>query len=420
MMQKTVRLILITSLFLCMIMPVAASADASSSAVLTGVTTGQMKIYKQDIQGAKRNAVEQALERAVQNAFASLVSHQVFASNLEFLYDRLLPGADEYVITYRVLSEMQLKGSVLVGVESKIDLAKVQKRLEEARIIRTGMEKPVILLLIAEQAPGDLLPRYWWGNNPEPYSSLAEAMIKKEMALNQIPLAQTGTTYPDPGFYTIHFQGIYDTRAAMDLGLALKADMVIMGKASAKESFNRMGDAKTFDAVIDLKGLDLASGKEVIQVQKEAAASSDVAAEGAVLALNKAAQEAAQDLIAKVESFWNQTLRRESHFDVAVEGENFLPRFIALKRRLKDIREIVNMQPKEVGSSSAVLEILYKGSPEQFANTVLLKTFAGFGLEIAEVSPELVSIRFVEKESAPSGADPETPEKKSLIENPVQ
>ncbi len=75
-----------------------------------------------------------------------------------------------------------------------------------------------------------------------------------------------------------------------------------------------------------------------------------------------------------------------------------MPRFIALKKRFKEIRDIENMQPKEIGSAHAVMEIVYKGSPEQFANAVLLKTFDGFGLELAEVTPEQVKIRFVENQ----------------------
>ena len=393
MIPKLYRQTLIMAL-LCLLIPAMAPA-APSSDLLTSVTTGHMKIYNQDIPNAKKNAVNQALEMAVQNAFASLVSRQVFASNLEFLYDRLIPGADEYVVTYRVLDEIQHKGRYLVGVESKIDLAQMRQRLEEARIIRTGQEKPVILMLVAEQTPGELLPKYWWGNNPEPYASLAETILREELTARQIPLV--GTDYPEPGFYAIQFQGIYDTRAAMDLGTALKADMVILGKANATESSNRMGVAKTFEAVIDLRGFNLTSGKEIFQIRTQATASSDMADEGAAQSLTKAAQEAARDLGIKVESVWAKNLRKESLFDVAVEGEHFLPRFIALKRRFKDIRDIVNMQPKEIGSDSAVMEVVYKGSPEQFADAVLLKTFADFGLEIAEVTPETVHIRFVEK-----------------------
>ncbi len=388
------------------------SLAARASDVLTGVTTGKHRIGK-DMPGAKRRAVNQALERAVQNAFASLVSRQVFASNLEFLYDRLLPGAADYVITYRVLDGIQHKGQYLVGVESKIDLALVGKRLQDARILNAGKDKPVVLFLIAEQAPTDILPRYWWGNNPEPYTSRAETILKTELAQNRVLFAHAGAEYPDPSFYNIQFASIYDAKAAMDLGRALKADMVIMGKAMASESFNRMGDEKTFDAVIDLRGYDLASGKTVLSTSAKATATSEMETEGAIQALTEAAQTVGVELGQKIDTFWSQNLRKENSFDLAIEGDNFLPRFIALKKRIRDIRDIENMQPKEIGSAHAIMEIVYKGSPAQFADAVLLKTFEGYGLEIAEVSDELVKIRFVEHQE-------EAVQESTPADNPIE
>jgi hypothetical protein len=414
-MSKRFILTLITAVSTLFLVSALQAAPASDQ--LSTVTTGEQKIFKQDLPGAKKKAVAQALELAVEKAFSTLVSHQVFASNLEFLYDRLLPSTSDYVVTYRVLGEIEHKGKYLVGVESKINLNQVKKTLEDARIIRVGQDKPMVLLLIAEQGPDDLLPKYWWGKNPEPYTSIVQTILRKEMSQNRMPLAVNGPDYPDPEFYAIQFKGIYDKASAMALGKALKADMVVMGKASASESFNRMGDAKTFEALIDLTALDLGTQKEVVQTRATATASGDMESEAAVQSLTAAAQEAAKDLGMKIDAFWSQSLRKENSFDVVIEGDNFLPRFIALKRRLKDIREIENMQPKEMGSDNAILELLYKGSPDQFANAVLLRTFEGFGLEIAEVTQELVRIRFVEEavQQAPLSQNPEI-----VPENPLE
>ena len=393
--HSVIRLALVLFAAASILLPPALQA-ADNPDVLTGVTTGQQKIYKQNITAAKKRAVDQALSQAVQNAFAAIVSRQVFASNLEFLYDRLLPGARDFVTTYRVLDSIQYKDSYLVGVESKINLDLLERRLQEARILKSGKDKPTVLFFIAEQTPEDILPKYWWGNNPEPYTSLADTELKKALTGNRVAFTVKGRDFPDPSYYNITFSSIYDEAAAMDLGRALKADLVFIGKAGASESFNRMGDEKAFDAVVDIRGYDLASGTAVIHTKTNATATSQTEAEGIVQALTQAAGAAGQELMQKIDQFWSQTLRKENSFNVAIEGENFLPRFLALKRRFQNIRDIQNMQPREIGSSHAVMEITYKGSPEQFANAVLLKTFEGFGIEIAEVSEEGIHIRFVE------------------------
>ena len=389
-------------IFLAAALTVLPPAHAGESDVLTHVTTGRERIKGQNLPGAKQKAVEQALEQAVQHAFATLVPRQTFASNLEFLYSRLLPGTRNYIITYRVLDGIEHKGQYLVGVESKINLALIEKDLKSARILKSEGDKPVVLMLLAEQQPEDALPRYWWGNNPEPYVSLAEPVLKENMAGHRLIFARSGAGAPDPASANIEFTSIYDADAAMNLARVLNADLVIIGQARAAESFNRMGDEKTFEAEIGLTAYDLKSGTPVIQTRTTATAKSNMEDQAASLALTQAAADAGRDMGQKIESFWTQTLRQESQFDLAVRGENFLTRFIALKRRIRDIRDIENMQPKEIGASHAVLEIIYKGSPRQFADAVLLKTFEGFGIEVEAVTPEQISIRFTERTAASS------------------
>jgi len=372
--------------------------SAGSINVLTGVTTGRQKISGDNIPRAKKKAVKEALETAVQNAFASLVSRQVFGSNLEFLYGRLLPKSQNYVTTYRVMGGVQHRGYYLVGVESKINLELLEKHLTHAGILNTATDKPILLFLIAEQTPDDLLPRYWWGNNPEPYTSISETIILEQMAQHRFKIAGAAPDRPDPALYNISFSSIYDADSAMELGRALRADMVVLGKAQALESINRMGNEKIFDGVIELKVYDLETGKKVISSVSRAAAKSTLGQDGAMGVITEISALAVQDLNQKIDTFWTQNLRRENSFDVTITGENFLPRFIALKKRFKEIRDIENMQPKEIGTDKAVMEIVFKGSPEQFADAVMLKTFAKFGIGVAEVTDQMVTIHFIERQ----------------------
>jgi hypothetical protein len=185
-----------------------------------------------------------------------------------------------------------------------------------------------------------------------------------------------------------------DQAAAMALGQALGADMVILGTASAQKSANRMGDETTFEAQVAYTVLDMASQKAEIQTTASATAKS-TDEQGAEQALNQAADIAGQALKEKIDVFWAQALKEKEAFDLYVEGDNFLTRFIALKRQLKEIREIEDISPRELGSSHAIMEVSYKGTPAQFANAVMLKTFEDFGIEISMVSEDAVKIKFV-------------------------
>ncbi len=383
------------SLFILLLVQNSAFA-AQKTGLLTTVTTGNREIVNEDIPGARQAAVSGALERAVVNAFAKVVSPQVFAAHLDFLYGRILPAAQDYVVTYRVLGEISHKNIYLVGVESKINLVQLEQILTEARILNVGTDMPTILFLIAEQGPKDLLPRYWWGNNPEPYISYAETRLMDTLLDKRFNIAGIGKQRPDTRLYEIRFPSIYDAGAAVDLAEKVNADLVVVGRASAAESANRMGDEKIFDAIIKLTAYDVGSGQQVAVCENTAAAKSDPDQEGAIQAIEKAADLAALELAEKLDRYWSGHLRKESRFDVEITGNGFLPRFLALKKRLAEIAEIQNMQPKEMGSDRAVMELVYKGSPSHFADSIMLKAFEGFGIEIVEVTDNLVTIRFID------------------------
>jgi hypothetical protein len=155
-----------------------------------------------------------------------------------------------------------------------------------------------------------------------------------------------------------------------------------------------MGNEKTFEAGVSFTVLDTDSQKEVIHTTATATAKS-INSQGAGQALAQAADTAGQTLKEKIQRFWAQTMKEKRSFDLYVEGDNFLIRFIALKRQLKDIREIEDISPRELGSSHAIMEVAYKGTPAQFANAVMLKTFEDFGIEVSMVSDDAVKIRFV-------------------------
>ena len=401
--------------------PVQAAAQTD---VLTGVTTGKRRVINHNIQQAKQKAVSDALETALQNAFASLVPRQVFAANLDFFFEQVLSKTNNYILAYRVLGGVESKGYYLVGVETKVDLTKLEKKLTDARILNANKDKPTLLFFIAEKTPDDPAPRYWWVKNLVPYESQAEQSLVNQMARDNFLIIGNGPERPDPSFYNITFDTIYDIAAARQLGVQMKADMIVFGKASSSEAINRMGDERTFDGLISLEAYHLETGEKAVTIQLDAAVTSMVPVIGHTNAIKNAAALAATDLSQKLSTYWADQLRREHAFDVRIEGMDFLPRFIALKQRFVQMPGIENMQPKEMGSNYALLEMFYKGKPSQFADRVMLKTFKDFGLEILDVSDSLITIRFIEKQEPslfddtppPGGSQAPVPQDASSIQ----
>ncbi len=361
------------------------------------LTTGVQSIAGKEIPEARQAAVSDALEQAVAIAFARVVPPRTFAANLEFLHSRILPAAEDYISTFRVLGEATYKDSYLVGVESRVQAGALTQALAEAGILNAETGRPRILLLIAEQTASDLLPRYWWGNNPEPYHSHAEIQIADKMTQNRFNVVGVGEQRPDPKAYGIQFKSIYDTGAAVNLAEALNADLVMLGRAGATESGNSMGDETVFDAVVHLEVLDVTTGKPVAGCEHQAAAKADADQTGDVRAITRAVDLAYADLSAQLKRSWTQKSGKEAAFTVRIQGNQFLPRFIALKKRFEEIKGIRTVTPREIGSEHAALEVTYEGSSEQFARHIMQKPFDGFKIDIEEVSDTSVSIRFIDE-----------------------
>ena len=384
--------------FVCFWVLAGSVSASKDSGVFTTVTTGRRIIAGQNVQQAKQVAISDALGAAVQNAISELLTSRILASNLDFLYSEILSRPSDFIITYRVLGHVQNISASLVAVEARVNLDLLEKTLTQAKILDVGKDKPVLMFFISEKTPADDLPLYWWGNDPDSYTSLVEEVMIGQMTREGFAVAGTGPQRPDPSFYDISFHSMEDIGAAKLLGREMKADMIVFGHAAVSLAINRMGEEKTFDAQILMEAYDVHTGEKKIVSTVQAVAKSDSEEEGHKQALASAADLSARDLNEKISAYWTQTLRKEASFDLSLSGDEFLPRFIALKQRLQEIPEFMGMLQKEIGSNSALVQILYKGPPSRFADAVMLKTFDAFGLEITEVTDEQVTLRFIEKE----------------------
>jgi hypothetical protein len=183
----------------------------------------------------------------------------------------------------------------------------------------------------------------------------------------------------------------------VDLAQELDADLVMLGRAGATESGNSMDDETVFDAVVRLTMLDATTGKPVADGEHQAAAKASADQSGDVRAIARAVDLAYADLSAQLDQSWARKQREPVTFTVRIQGNQFLPRFIALEKRFAEMTGIQNVVPREIGSDQAVLEMVYEGSTEQFARHIMRKTFDGFAIEIAELTETDVRIRFIDE-----------------------
>ena len=367
--------------------------------IFTTVATGTRVITTSGITPQiKKKAVSNALKSSVERAVSEVLSPELFASNFKILNENILANPAKYIVNYSVLAEIKDGAKYVAAVKTRVDLTLLRKYLKKYEIIESEREKPSVLLLISEQTELDILPNYWWGNNPLPYNSLAGNEIISFLIDKEFVLVGENIGKNDLAKYEIRFNSIYDTAAAIKLGKKLKADIVIIGKAKSFEALNRMGEEKTYEAGIFLEMLNVNTQNKIRTFELKATANNLDQEEGNKKALEKAGKLVAEEISTGASKYWEENvLRKEQNIETRIEGEDYLSSFIQLKKVLNGMPNVKRVQTKELGADQAIVSILFKGNVEKLAQALLLKTFDSFGIEIYNVKDRSFTIKFVSK-----------------------
>ena len=365
------------------------------------LTIGKGKILNKNIDAGKKSALKDALSCAVEQAAMKMLSPSESASGLEFIYDTGQTLADQFIVTYKILGELQRNNDYIVAVESSIASKKIKTLLTQNNIKSGDGNFPGIMFFITEQAPGEILPRYWWGKNPLPYHSDAEKALIDVMANEKYRVVASGDNRPSLENSDITFNAVNDKDAAIGLAREFNAGFVVMGKALAAEESNIMGDERSYKAVLSLKVYAVKSGDEIIAFEKDAVVKGTNVSEAVSVSLTLAGRQAGETLAVELEGKWGISSTSGPQVIVTkIEGTDYLSSFIMLRKTLNDMSGIKDVLTKELSSDQAFVDIVFQGNAKKLADALMLKTFDSFGLVLSDVTLNSLTIRFVPKNSA--------------------
>ena len=364
--------------------------------IKTVVRPGSSAIVNGNTAFAKDQAIKNAISISVGEVVSSMLTRSDLTENLGTIYENVLNNPQKYIVTYRLLNELEKNNHYIVAVESKIDSAALNDFFTEQGILNKKNQIPKVLLLISEQSPGEILPRYWWGKNPLPYKSITENAVAAYISNSHIcEIAGTGDQRPDPENFGITFDSIHDPNAAIKLGREIKADIVVIGSAAAKQTLNTMGDEKSFKADVTLKAFRTDTGDMIASIETNAAAQNTVSETGIEEGFQRAGTLAGEKLVSAIDQHLNEQNNGPRLIEIKIKGTDYLSSFIMLKRIMNKMDGIQDIQTKELESDQAVADIKFLGSAKKLANALMLQTFESFGIEISDVKDASLTIKFV-------------------------
>jgi hypothetical protein len=374
--------------------PPAASAEVVRITTVDVIGTG--KACGSNISKAREQAIADALVSAMESALSEIISKDLLIHDFKKLNNIVYRHPDIYITSYKVLSELSSGSKYRVMVRADISVDKLEKRLSEEGILIGKAALPTTFFLITEQDIHDPVPRYWWSRDMLFFESTAEKIMAASMADKGFYVINHGIRMPSLDGDTIIYPMNLSDTDAMRIGTLLKADIVVVGNAVVNKTTNRMGtNIRAFEGIVNARVLRVDNGAEIATTSKTAAAVDSDENLAAQKALSSAGQLAAEDLASQIISSL-QDKKETEKLELIVQGADDLSNFVMFRGTLENIPGVVDVQTKQIEPGQTTMMVLFKGSAQELADAMMLKTFIMFGISINNISENHLNIELIQ------------------------
>ena len=362
----------------------------------TIVVIGTGNIQGENSARAREQAIANGLVSAVEDVAVELLPPESLARNFQTFNDLLNGQTGKFVQGYRVLAELPLKNTYRVVVEAKVFSSRLKIFLSDAGILLSEKFLPKILVLISEQNIEDRSPAYWWGQKTNLKKAISVSTLLKTME--------------NKGFPIIDYRGIpkntfndhtYDTpdlndHQAVNLGLKVQADVVIIGTSVAKKTPNIMGqNIRSFKGIVSARAIRTDTGQEIAATMQSAVTANTDDTAGVRDTLSDAGSLAGEALASQIVYAWQKDERQYNLVEIIVEGTDNLVNFEKFRRIITQMSGVKNLQTKEMKADEVTITLEFQGDGKTLADALMLKTFESIGINIYEVSHNHLKIQLV-------------------------
>ncbi len=359
-------------------------------AVGTGMIRGK------DVASAREEAISNAMVSSVYRAMADLVPEETLVSNFKKLDESIFEKIGDYILEYKVLAENTSGKTYRILIEATPFEEKIKELLFTPEKVTEEKNYPKILFLLAEQNIDDILPSYWWGEDPSFVKGLSEKAFMNVLM--------------EHGFSVVEHEGMLlyqnnksyinnpylENREAVQLGRQLEADVIVVGTAVAEIVPAAMGvTTRSVRADLSVRAIRVDTGEEIMSVdQQSVAVGSDDAFAGSD-ALSDVGTLAGKVLAPKIVQDWKSSESTSGQIELFVKGTGNLSSFVSFRKSLVQIPGISNLQIKETMADEALILVDYSGSAQNLAEIVMQKSFDEFSVNISEVGSKHINMDLI-------------------------
>lgn len=358
------------------------------------ISTG--KVQKENTAKAREEAIANGLVSAVDMVALELLPLESSIAHFQKLNEVLHGQTGQFIQDFKVLSEFPSQHTYRVMVEATVTINRLKELLFNAGIVLDQRDLPSILFLISEQNIDDTLPQYWWGKNSTLTKSFSVTALTETMIVKGFPVIDSNIVPQKTPVENVYDKPNLNNREAVDLGLHLQAEIVIVGEAVANKMPNVMGESiRTFKGTVNARAIRTDTGTEIATITKTSVKTNTDEFIGNRDALFGAGTLAGQELASQIVAAWQKEGKPPNMIEIKVEGAGNLSNLVKFRRIVKNIPGVKDLQMKEMTSNEATMMVGFQGSAKELANALMLETIESIGINIYEVSQNHLRIALI-------------------------
>ena len=362
----------------------------------TVVVISSGKVHREDTAKAREEAIANGLVAAVDKVALELLPRESLIAHFQKLNEVLADQTSQFIQDFKVLSEFPSEHTYRVMVEATVTINRLKELLSSAGIVLDKRDLPSILFLLSEQTLDDSFPKYWWGKDSPLTGSFSVTALTETMIAQGFPIIDSNIVPQKTPAEELYDKPNLNNREAVDLGLHLHAEIVIVGQAVANKMPNVMGESiRTFKGTVTARAIRTDTGTEIATTTQTAVKTNTDEFIGNRDALFRVGTLAGQELASQIVAAWQKEGKPPNMIEIKVEGADNLSNFVKFRRIVKNTSGVKDLQMKEMTSNEATMMVEFQGSVKELANALMLETFESIGINIYEISENHLRIALI-------------------------
>jgi len=386
--RTTIMLFILVTVFLA----VASNTDAPAMEV---TARGYGTIYGNDKAAARDRALEDAQRKAVEQAMGTMISAESITQNYQLFDDRILSLSSGYIKTYRIVSESAAGGEMEIEIAAEVGMEKLSDSLQAIKSLIRRMDKPKIMVLIAEQSIREE------GQTDADKDSGSVVLSATNLGIAENALIEY---FRAQGFDFVDRQAlagrlevadpltlVSDQEKIRKIAHLTDAQMVIFGRAQSRTG-GKVSGIYSGQANISLRALKTDTG-EIIAASTDHAAVPFVDPSTAnTKALSEAATRISRKLMDQILRQWQRESGGTRNVTLKIRGVSYAEVRKFRSWLPKYVRGIKSVHQRSVQGNLAELDIDMQGSAQNLADELSEKKFNDKTIEVLDLLPNKVNI----------------------------